>query len=108
MKKTIGIFIMLIILFRCSDKKFDSNKWKTKKGKQFYMVNDLVESKRLLGKTKNEIIELLDTADIKQFKYSHSSWMFIISIPNSLATGKSVKVMDIDFENDNVKQVTIR
>ena len=108
MKKTIGIFVLLISLFGCSDNKFDSDKWKANKDEQFYMLNDLVKNKRLLGKTKNEIIELLDTVNIKQFKYSDNSWMFIVSIPNSPTTGNAVEAMDIDFENDNVKVVTLR
>jgi hypothetical protein len=109
MKKTVGILLLgLLFLFGCSDKKFDSNKWKTHKEEQFYMLNDLVNNKRLLGKTKIEIIELLDTTNIKQYNYLDSSWMFIIIVPNSLAIGKAVEVMDIKFENINVKNVTIR
>jgi len=108
MKKTIRIFALSLFLFGCSDTKFNSKKWKANKDEQFYMLNDIVENKRLLGKTKNEVIGMLDTVDIKQFNYSDSSWMFIVSIPNSPSTGKAVEVMDIDFENDNVKQVTLR
>ncbi len=109
MKKTSVIFLFgLFLLFGCSDKEFNSEKWKTNKDEQFYMLNDIVENKILTGKTKNEIIEMLDTVDIKQFNYSDNSWMFIFSIPNSLATGKAVEVMDIEFEKDKVKQATIR
>lgn len=72
------------------------------------MLNDIVDNKILTGKTKDEIIELLDTIGIKQFNYSDNSWMFVISIPNSLATEKAVEIMDIEFEKDKVKQVKIR
>ncbi|MDR2010106.1 MAG: hypothetical protein LBQ22_06455 [Bacteroidales bacterium] len=106
--KAIFYSLGLLLLFGCSDKKFNSEKWKTNIDKQFYMLNDLVESEILLDKTKTEVIDLLDTVNIKKFKYSDNSWMFIILIPNSFATEKAVEVMDIDFENEKVKQVTIR
>ena len=108
MKNAFGIFALLLFLFGCSDTKFNSEKWKANKDEQFNMLNDIVENKRVLDMTKDEVIELLDTVDIKQFNYSDSTWMFIVSIPNSPATGKAVEVMDIDFENGKVKQVTIR
>ena len=98
----------LLLLFGCSDREFNSEKWKTNKDDQYYMLSDLIENKTLLGKTKTEVIGLLDTMDIKQFNYSDNSWMFLISIPNSRATGKAVEIIDIDFENENVKQVTLR
>jgi len=110
MKKTFRIFSLLIIfLFGCSDKKFNSEKWKINKDEQFYMLNDIVENKILLGKTKSEIIELLDTVNIKQFKYLNDFWMYIVTIPYYVpATKTSVKVMDIEFENDKVKIITVR
>jgi hypothetical protein len=109
MKKTISILIILFCLFSCSDKKFDSKKWKTNKDEQYYMLNDLVESKRFLGKTKKEIIALLDTVDIKQFKYSDNFWMYIVSIPYPVPLTKTpVEVIDIEFENEKVKNVTKR
>ncbi|HQP04568.1 MAG TPA: hypothetical protein PLP11_08185 [Bacteroidales bacterium] len=109
MKKAIGIFLLgSLLFFGCSNRKFNSEQWKTKKDEQFYMLNDIVDNKILTGKTKDEIIELLDTIGIKQFNYSDNSWMFVISIPNSLATEKAVEIMDIEFEKDKVKQVKIR
>lgn len=109
MKKITEIFLIgLFLLFGCSDREFNSEKWKTNKDKQFYMLNDLVDNKILIGKTKNEIIEMLDTVHIKQFNFSDNSWMFLISIPNSPATGKMIEVMDIDFEKEKVKRATIR
>jgi hypothetical protein len=62
MKKTFEIISLgLLLLFGCTYKKFDSKKWKTNKDEQFYMLKDIIKNKRLLGKTKSEVIELLDT-----------------------------------------------
>ena len=109
MRKTMGIFLLgFLLLLSCSDKKFNTEKWKASKDDQFFMLNDLIENKRLLGKTKSEIIELLDTVDIKQYNYSDNSWMFIVSKPHSFATERGVEILDVNFENDIVKKVTLR
>lgn len=111
MKKLTILFLISISFSSCflMDKKFNSETWKTKEDEKIYMLNDIVENKRLLGKTKNEIIDLLDTIDIKQFKYSDKYWMYIIPIPYFVpATKTPVEVMDIEFENEKVKNVTKR
>lgn len=105
-----SLLLTLVILFiGCTNNKFDTNKWKTNKNEQYYMLKDLIESNRLLGKTKNEVISLLDTTEIKQFNYSDNYWMFVISNPNkSSATKNNVEVMDINFEKNNVCNVSLR
>ena len=109
MKNKLIIFALLSFMFGCSNKMFNSEKWKTNTEEQIYMINDIVENKRLIGKTKNEIINLLDTFTIKQYNYSDNYWMFIVSTPYPVpATKTVVKAMDIEFENEVVKQVTIR
>jgi hypothetical protein len=107
MKNWLLLFSLILFLFSCRNKQFNAEKWKTEKDEQFYMLEDIVKNKRFLGKTKNEIIKLLDTTSIKQFKYSDNSWMFIILIPNARATQSPVEVMYIDFKNDKVNNVTI-
>ena len=103
------VFSFITVLFSCSDKQFDSGKWKAKPDEQYYMLNDIIENRRFLGKTKTEIIDLLDTTEIKQFKYSDNSWMFIIVIPHPTpAQKRGVEVMDIVFENEKVKTVSLR
>jgi|GEM_PF-797509 len=110
MKNIIGIFLIALIFFTgCSDRDFNSDIWKTNKDQRFYMLNDIVKNKILIGKTKQEIIELLDTVDIKRFNYTDNSWMYIVSIPYLVPVPQQpIKVMDIEFENNKVKQTTIR
>lgn len=38
---------------------FDSLKWKENKEERYLMINDLIKNKKLIGKPKNEIIELM-------------------------------------------------
>lgn len=39
--------------------KFDSHRWKKEENYRYRMVNDLMENKLLIGKTKKDVIELL-------------------------------------------------
>jgi hypothetical protein len=71
------------------------------------MINDIVKNNRLIGKSKKNIIELLDTKNIKKYNYSDNSWMFIVSIPNAKATQSPIEVMYVNFKNDKVESVTI-
>jgi hypothetical protein len=107
MKKWILVVSSILFLLSCRNKPFNAEKWKSEENEQYYMLNDIVKNKRFLGKTKNEIIKLLDTTNIKQFKYADNSWMFIILIPKARATQSPVEVMYIDFKNDTVNNVTI-
>lgn len=107
MKKWLLIIPFILLLSSCFNKQFDSEKWKTEENEQYYMLEDIVKNKRLFGKTKNEIIGLLDTTSIKQFKHSDDSWMYIISVPNAKATQSPVENMYIEFENGKVKAVEI-
>lgn len=107
MKKWILLTPFVLFLSSCLNKRFDSVKWKTEEKEQYYMLKDIVENERLLGKSKHEIIEMLDTTNIKQFKYSDDSWMYIILIPNAKATQSPVKNMYIEFENEKVKAIEV-
>ena len=107
MKKHLLLFSLILLLFSCRNKQFDSEKWKTEESEQFYMLKDIVKNKRFIGKTKKDIIELLDTTDIKKFEFTDNSWMFIISIPNARATQSPVETMYINFENEKVESVII-
>ncbi len=108
--KKLSILIILVILFlvSCKERHFNSEKWKTNKDIQYYMLNDLIDNKILIGKTKEEVISLLATTDIKQYNFNWDYWMFIIKKPPELVSmSKGVEVLDIEFENNKVKS-TIR
>ena len=106
MKKHLFYFFF-IFLFSCINNQFDTEKWKSEESEQFYMINDIVKNNRLKGKSKKNIIELLDTKNIKKYNYSDNSWMFIVSIPNAKATQSPIEVMYVNFKNDKVESVTI-
>ncbi len=109
MNRLVLILTILIVLIGCRNKKFDSDTWKENNEEQFQMLSDLVESDILVGKSKGEIVVLLDTIGIKKFKYSDTNWMFIIGKPKrNLVTQSPVEVLDLTFKNDMVIKVEKR
>ncbi|PHR47039.1 MAG: hypothetical protein COA32_08945 [Fluviicola sp.] len=73
MKKITNIILVpfLFILMSCTNRSFDSEKWKewSYKGSDSFlrwdMADDLVDNYDLMGKTKKQIIELLVSQTVK-------------------------------------------
>ncbi len=74
--KTLGIYAIIIFMAISCDKKFNSDEWKNtnlatldnvidKNNNRNLMINDLVESKLLIGKNSKEIKSLLGNEYIK-------------------------------------------
>ena len=109
MNKFINLLIFSLMLAGCRQKSFDSLEWKENKESQYWMLNDLVESEILLGKDKKQVIELLDTVDIKQYNYSDNYWMFVVLKPQPIpATQSPVEILDLTFNNDTIIEVEKR
>lgn len=109
-KKILAAMLILVYFASCNSRQFDSTKWKSNSDAQYYMLRDLMESGILIGKTKLEVIELLDTVSIKKpFQIESDSWMYIIIVPQPVSATKSpVKVLDVEFKNGNVEAASIR
>lgn len=59
----LALICYLFYLFYEPQQRFDSNKWLTDKASRIEMKNNLVESKILEGKNKEQIIQLLGKPD---------------------------------------------
>jgi len=55
----VAIFFSFIFYENHPESKFNSIKWNENKSDRHHMRKDLIESKLLIGKTKNEVIEIL-------------------------------------------------
>lgn len=109
MNRLITLLIVWFTIIGCRQKSFDSNKWKDNNELQYWMLDDLIGSEILIGKSKNEIIDLLDTLNIKNYNYFNDDWMFIILKPQpSSGTQSPVEVLDLTFENDTTIKVEKR
>jgi hypothetical protein len=109
--KYLQLLFTLLAVFAnsCNKRTFDSNKWKNDKEAQYYMLDDIVENKILIGKSKEEIIQLLDTVDDKGFKKEEDTWGYVIGIPGPVPVTKTPVIwLLVDFKYNKVVKAYIR
>jgi hypothetical protein len=105
---TLALFFIVLSL-SCKKKDFNSNTWKAKKEEQYYMLGNIVKSQILIGKSKKEIIELLDTTEIKQFNEKENEWMYVVEMPfGTRATEIPIACLDLTFKNEKVIEIKVR
>lgn len=83
---------------------FDSQSWESQEEERFKMSKDIIESKMLLGKTENEVIEILGNDFIKE--RTNSVTYYLGFVPGFLNIDPDV--LDIYFENNKVTHVEQR
>jgi hypothetical protein len=100
----------MILGMACSStEQFDRQVWQSAPDHRYYMIDDLISGKRLVGMSKAEVIHALDTTDIKQFSLPGNCWMYIIGKPGWVpATDSPVIVFDVTFRNGRVVTVEKR
>lgn len=105
---TFGFVLSIIFYFYVSpdEQNFDSTLWHRDENKRYSMLNNLIEKEKLIGKSKIEVISLLDTTACKQFVYSNDSWYYIISKPGfTFITDIPTTWLTVSFKDDKVIKV---
>jgi len=98
----IGVIVIWVFSASCySKEKFDEAKWHADTEVRYVMSEDIIESKMLIGKTKDEVILLLGK-DYYQYNENHVSY-YIGFVPGFIKIDPDV--LDIYFENDAVTKV---
>lgn len=94
------VFVMIFCLFHCIayDKEFNSSAWKSNPESRKRMTNNLLKSKQLLGKNKDEVIKVLG-ADYEENGINKNMIFYIID-ENSY--GGDPEVIYIKFINGKV------
>lgn len=106
----VGMVLIVVPIPGCFNRqRFDAAEWKKDPGSRYRMLDNLIESRYLMGMTKSEVISSLDTVDVKQYNYQDDTWMYIIMKPAWIpATDSPVEVMDIYFKENKVDTVIKR
>ena len=86
------------------ERDFDKAKWKTDIEKRYEMTDDLVDNGKLIGKTKEEVKELLGQEDVS---LDGSRWTYYIGFKPSLF-GIDPDVLEIEFKEDKVSKCWTR
>jgi len=97
------IYVLIILAFFFSasyypSHDFNQQKWASDSEKRYELSADLIKSKILIGKTKNEVTELLGEPDgWKQENY----WTYYLGFKPSIMS-IDPDYLDIEFKNDKV------
>jgi hypothetical protein len=86
------------------ERDFDKEKWKADIEKRYEMTDDLVDSGKLIGKTKDEVKELLGQEDVS---LDGSRWTYYVGFKPSLF-GIDPDVLEIEFKNGKVSKCWTR
>ena len=98
----VGMFYLWIFSVSYYPKNdFNKHKWETNTEKRYEMSNDIIESKMLIGKGKEEITEILGQ-DFYSYTENHIAYELGF-VPNLFNIDPDV--LDIYFENDKVIRV---
>lgn len=86
------------------ERDFDKEKWKSDIEKRYEMTDDLVDNEKLIGKTKEEIKELLGQEEVS---LDGSRWTYYIGFKPSLF-GIDPDVLEIEFKDGKVSRCWTR
>ncbi|MCA8831150.1 hypothetical protein [Hymenobacter pini] len=85
---------------------FDSRGWLKNPEKRYEMTTDMIESKMLIGKTKEEVSELLgDERRLEWTKDGLDCWQYYIGDKPTLGADLDPDAIDVYFKNGKVVQV---
>ena len=110
MIKRIGLFflaavIIAFILINLLEKPFDAKAWKTEPLQRYEMVDDIIESQILSGKSKREIIEILGQPNSKS-NAEKEGFIYNIGDPPSFFSSQKEYLLII-FKNEHVEKGTL-
>ena len=105
----IGLFFFVAFVISMSliwlfEERFDKNRWKTEPSKRYVMVDDVIESQLLIGKTKDEVILLLGQPN-SSASLEKDLFLYRIGQPPSFFDSKEVQLL-IVFDKNLVIQVS--
>jgi len=98
-------FIISMSFFYFFEERFDSENWKTQHSKRYKMANDIVEEKLLLGKTKDDLIQLLGKPDFSEFN-NDNTFIYHLGTPPSFFDAEPQQLV-VKFNNEIVVGVAV-
>lgn len=107
MKNILICFFISYFLFSCErNLEFDKDYWKNNPSERYKMVDNLIKSNLLIGKSKKEVIFLL-TNDCKYCDDESDDWIYYLG-EGYHKLDRKWEVMDIEFNKNKVIKVSVR
>lgn len=85
------------------EERFDEKAWRANPEKRYQMVDDIIDSDLLIGKSKEDIIELLGSPYNTNL-YGKDNFAYRLGRPPSFSESKRT-ILIVDFELDHAVQV---
>lgn len=105
--QSVYLLLFISLFVQCKQEhKFDKEIWFNQPEKRYMLVNDLINSKILLGKNKNQV-KLLLTDDCKYCNNTSDAWMYYLGEGNNNEDFKW-EVLDVEFKSDKVINLSVR
>lgn len=98
------VMVLVEVLSYYPERTFDKEVWETDVENRYEIADDLIENGRLMGKSKDEIRDLLGE---KEVDFNGDKWTYYIGTPPRLLQ-IDPDVLEIEFENDKVIKTYIR
>lgn len=86
------------------ERDFDKENWRTDIEKRYEMTDDLVDNEKLIGKTKEEVKELLGQENVN---FDSTLWTYYIGFKPSIL-GIDPDVLEIEFKDNKVSKCWTR
>jgi len=104
-KDKIGLFFFLAFVVSMSliwffEERFNQEIWLTDVGERYKMLDDILENKFLIGKTKQEVIVLLGEPDADS-KLGDNYFVYRLGVPPSFFDSE-LQYLLVTFENETV------
>jgi hypothetical protein len=104
----IGLFLFTAFIITTSliyvfEERFDKHQWRSEPSRRYQMVDDLIESQLLIGKTKNEVILLLGDPD-SSISSGNDVFLYRLGKPPSFFESKREQLL-VAFEVGTVFKV---
>ena len=106
MKNLLSI-VIVIFLVSCERRlEFDKNCWKNYPNERYKMADNIVKTKLLIGKDKQDVRVLL-TEDCKYCDDTSNNWMYYLGEGfNKL--DRKWEILDVEFQDGKVVSVSVR
>jgi len=98
-------FVIATTLFHFNEWRFTEEDWKAGAGRRHEMVDDLLDSKILLKKTKEEVLTILGEPSESNGK-NQNLFIYYLGVPHTFSEPKAEQLL-IYFENNKVERLSV-
>ncbi len=98
-------FVIATTLFYFNEWRFTEEDWKAGAGKRHEIVDDLLDSKILLKKTKEEVLTILGEPS-ESISSNQELFIYELGVPHTFSEPKAEQLL-IYFENNKVERLSV-